>query len=63
MFCNRAVICFPQAASEMRAMELKCGSDYLGQLLTDFLQIFGDVACCGNLWAAKSLSVIIPEVR
>ena len=28
------IISFPQAALEMRAMELKCGSDYLGQLLT-----------------------------
>ena len=31
------IISFPQAALEMRAMELKCGSDYLGQLLR-----FGD---------------------
>ena len=36
------IISFPQAALEMRAMELKCGSDYLGQLSSDFGD---DVAC------------------
>ncbi len=31
------IISFPQAALEMRAMELKCGSDYLGQLSSDLV--------------------------